>query len=228
IRDADTTDGIIKIDNALFGTYLIQEIVEPSGYAKIVSNITITVHPTVLAPVIIVQNKLPETGIVEPVTINAPSLTSVEFTVFQVTGASVGGTPIARVDDLPSAVLAPNVQQIVNTGIAPSPITFTTPAPPVYTTQNLLDTYAIPKYPTPEDNLAQNNVLAMPPIVIPQLGSENKFLMTPVIEKTTSGMTVLLDQTVPVASGAAKIKQVEMNFSDTGEASNVAFSFGIS
>ena len=221
--DTNSTSGVIRLANVEFGTYLIQETTVPSGYTRIVQNVTVSVHATQVSPTISIGNKLAGTLVTQPITIPAPDLNVTAFNAYLATGAKVGGILVDDVNDLPPALLTGTFDQTT----APAAITFNTTAAATSTTQQIVSTFNIPRYPSPEDALAMNNIYVAPPVVINQTGSANKFLVTPVVEKTVSGMTLLVNQAVPVASGNATVRQVEMKFSSTGVATGVAFSFGI-
>jgi hypothetical protein len=51
--------------------------------------------------------------------------------------------------------------------------------------------------------------------------------MTPILAETISGMTLLFDQLISTESGKGQLKTIEMTFSDSGQASDVAFSVTI-
>src|SRR5581483_4116581 len=68
-------------------------------------------------------------------------------------------------------------------------------------------------------------IYSVPAFVIPQEGSSNNFVTTPIIEKVSQNMTLLIDHSTTVQSRIARVEQVSMQFNGTGN--NVGFSFGI-
>ncbi|HEY7532738.1 MAG TPA: 6-bladed beta-propeller, partial [Nitrospiraceae bacterium] len=223
VFDRDSIDGIIALQNVEFGTYTIEETVTPDGFVRIVQNVVVSVHSTQQDPTVTVENKVEDEPVEEPITIPSPDLTSVEFNNFVLKGAVVGEDPVTTVNDLPPALLvAPD-----DLSVLPDEISFTTEAPSDSTTQELIDLFTIPTYTSPEQDLAAGNVYVVPPIVIGHDDSDEKFLMTPLLSDTVSGMTLLFDDLVSTSSGTGQIKTVEMTFSDDGVAQNVAFSVSI-
>lgn len=223
-NDLDPADGVIQLDQVEFGTFSIEETQVPTGYVRIVQNVTVSVHSTQPSPVVTIGNKLADTPVTEVIEIPQPDLNSTAFNTFTTNNATVGGVLVDDVHDLPPALLVSTLDQVAT---FPAVTTFATAISATATTQQIISTFNIPTYPVPEQGLLQNNLYVVPPVLVKQEESANNFLLTPVLEKTASGMTLIIDQTTPVASGNATVKQVEIKFSDLGTANDVAFSFGI-
>ncbi len=222
-NDSDPTDGIIALQNVEFGTYTIEETVTPEGFVRIVQNVVVSVHSTQQDPTVTVENKVEDEPVEDAIVIPSPDLTSVEFNNFVLKGAVVGADPVTTVNDLPPALLvSPG-----DLSLFPEEISFLDEAPSDSTTQELINLFTIPTYTSPEQNLATGNVYIVPPIVIGHDDSDEKFLMTPLLSGTVSGMTLLFDDLVSTSSGTGQVKTVEMTFSDDGVAENVAFSISI-
>ncbi|MEM2139824.1 PKD domain-containing protein [Nitrososphaera sp.] len=221
-EDSNAINGIILLNNVEFGTFAIEETQVPAGFARVVEEITASVHATQQSPVVIFEN-IPTGQVVEQtLEIPAPDLTSVEFNNFVLRGAAVNNTPVQTVNDLPQGLL------VLPAEVTTLPtISFAAEAPANSSIQDLKSAYTIPIYGSPEQNLVTNKVYIIPPIVIGQQGSDNKFVMTPVLEKTLPGMTVLFDSLTPTATGSGQLKNVEMTFTSAGSVDNAAFSVGV-
>ncbi len=222
VQDADPANGVILLNNVEFGTFTIEETQVPSGFVRIVRTLTATVHSTQTSPIATFENIAVAQPVQQQIPIPPPDLTSTQFNNFVLKGASVNNVAVQTVNDLPQGLLVPPTQ------LATLPaVSFTETAPPNSTLQNLLSGFTIPTYGTPEPDLAAGNVYIIPPLVINQQDSTNKFVVTPVLEKTQPGMTLLVENLTPTASGSAQLKNVEMTFTNEGSVNNAAFSFSI-
>jgi hypothetical protein len=228
--DFDPSSGIIVLRNVKFSPYLINETSSP-GFGAVLLKTRITLHETNPNPIVTIENRqlnLPFTG---SAIVTAPYLNDSSLRTFISNGATVGRTPISKVDQLPSGLLVGSEKQTINSTINASlslkPITFKTSVPATTSASQIYKLFKIPTYPAPVKDIASHVIYVSPAFVIEQQGSgNNTFTLTPIIAKIFPGMTVMLNHNSSVGSGLAKVENVKMKFAES--ANNIGFSFGIS
>lgn len=108
----------------------------------------------------------------------------------------------------------------------PKEILFGTSAPVTSTASQLFKSYAIPNYPAPTQEIAVESVYIPPIFFIKQENSNNNFILTPIMGKIFSNMSVLINEAFSTESNITSVERVEMKFAK--QATNVGFSFGTS
>jgi len=108
----------------------------------------------------------------------------------------------------------------------PKEIVFNTSAPVTSTALQLFKSYAIPNYPAPIQEIAVESLYIPPIFFIKQEYSNNNFILTPVIGKIFSNMSILINEAFSTESNTTSVERLEMKFAK--QATNVGFSFGTS
>lgn len=229
--DSDLTNGVIVLKNVKFSPYLINET-SSAGFGPVLLKTRITVHKTAPNPVVMIENRqlnMPFKGVAK---VTAPFLNDSSLHTFVANGASLGGgaIPIMKVDQLPSGFIIstekhPPSSVLANT--TTNAITFKTRIPSTATASQIYNSFKIPTYPAPVKDIAARVTYISPAFVINQQGSgNNSFILTPIIAKIFPDMSLLLNHSSQVASGLARIEDVNMKFAQN--ANDVGFVFGIS
>jgi hypothetical protein len=229
VHDNNNT-GIILLKNVRFSSYLINETKNPIGFGPILLKARITVHQTNPHPIVTIENRDLRIPFAGPAKVTAPYLNDTSLHTFVSKGATIGGIPIERVDQLPPGLIVTSEQQLITTKkilpLPSKPIAFTAPAPVTSPVLQILKSFNIPTYPAPVKDIASHLIYVTPAFKIKQQGSNNNFTLTPIIAKIFPDMALLMNQSSGVASGLASVEQIKLRFAEQG--SNVGFGFGIS
>jgi hypothetical protein len=184
----------------------------------------ITVHKTNPNPIVTIENRqlnLPFTG---SAIVTAPYLNDSSLRTFISNGAAIaGGTPLSRVDQLPSGLLVSSEKQTIrsnntNASSLPlKPITFKTSIPATASASQIYKMLKIPTYPAPLKDIAPHVTYISPAFVVKQQGvGNNTITLTPIIAKVFPDMTLSLNHNSSVASGLARVESVKMKFAQGG------------
>lgn len=183
----------------------------------------VTVHETNPNAIITIENKdtnLPFKGKGKVSTeLNAEALKT-----FISKGALVNGKKISKVNEMPEGFIQ-SIEEL-KTLSQPKEILFGTSAPVTSTASQLFKSYAIPNYPAPTQEIAVESVYIPPIFFIKQENSNNNFILTPIIGKIFSNMSLLINEPFSTETNTTSVKKLEMKFAK--QATNVGFSFGTS
>jgi hypothetical protein len=228
--DSDSRNGIILLKNVRFSSYLINETKNPLHFGPILLKARITVHQTNPHPIVLIENRDLRIPFVGPARVTAPYLNDSSLHTFFSKGATIGGVPINRVDQLPPALIVTSEKQIITSKkILPppsKPITFTAGVPVTSPVSQIFKSFQMPTYPAPVKDIASHLIYVTPAFKIRQQGSNNNFTLTPIIARIFPGMSLLMNQSSAVASGLASVEEIKLRFAEQG--SNVGFGFGVS
>jgi hypothetical protein len=111
--DSDSRNGIILLKNVRFSSYLINETKNPLHFGPILLKARITVHQTNPHPIVLIENRDLRIPFVGPARVTAPYLNDSSLHTFFSKGATIGGVPINRVDQLPPALIVTSEKQII-------------------------------------------------------------------------------------------------------------------
>ncbi len=221
--DFNSSNGFIFLKNVKFASYIINETKGPENFVSLLIKNRVTVHETNPNAIITIENKdikLPFKGKANVSTeLNAESLKT-----FISKGALVNGKKITKVNEMPEGFIQPNEE--LKTLSQPKDILFETSAPVTSTASQLFKSYAIPNYPAPTPNIAVESIYIPPLFFIKQENSKYNFILTPVIGKIFSNMSLLIKEPFTTESNTTSVEKLEMKFAK--QATNVGFSFGIS
>jgi hypothetical protein len=245
------TDGIIVVDNVenAFTTYRVTETTVPTNYSKIWGDVTVTVVQALACdscdPVssITVDNLRSDVSITDVdtnISVPAPYLDQAQFDLYSnnvIVGRfqgvqgdvepTIGPIQSPSSSSLPAAQIATSttIDDLLAITIFES-LNFVQTASPSLTGSEIFESFIIPKYPAPVEDIAGNVTYAVPAAVIPYEGSKNNFVLSPVIEKVFPGEQLLIIQPSVVETEVARVQRINMTFNILAE--NVGFSFGIS
>ncbi len=221
--DFNSSNGIIFLKNVKFASYIINETRGPENFVPLLIKNRVTVHETNPNAIITIENKdtnLPFKGKGNVSTeLNAEALKT-----FISKDALVNGKKISRVNEMPQGFIQ-SIEEL-KTLSQPKEILFGTSAPVTSTALQLFKSYAIPNYPAPTQEIAVESVYIPPIFFIKQENSNNNFILTPIIGKIFSNMSVLINKAFSTESNITSVERVEMKFAK--QATNVGFSFGTS
>ena len=221
--DFNSSNGIIFLKNVKFASYIINETKGPENFVPLLIKNRVTVHETNPNAIITIENidtNLPFKGKGKVSTeLNAEALKT-----FISKGALVNGKKISKVNEMPEGFIQSSEE--LKTLSQPKEILFGTSAPVTSTASQLFKSYAIPNYPAPTQEIAVESVYIPPIFFIKQENSNNKFLLTPIIGKIFSNMSLLINEPFSTETNTTSVKKLEMKFAK--QATNVGFSFGTS
>ncbi len=221
--DFNSSNGIIFLKNIKYASYIINETKGPENFVPLLIKNRVTVHETNPNAIITIENKdtnLPFKGKGNVSTeLNAEALKT-----FISKDALVNGKKISRVNEMPQGFIQ-SIEEL-KTLSQPKEILFGTSAPVTSTALQLFKSYAIPNYPAPTQEIAVESVYIPPIFFIKQENSNNNFILTPIIGKIFSNMSVLINKAFSTESNITSVERVEMKFAK--QATNVGFSFGTS
>lgn len=221
--DFNSSNGIIFLKNVKFASYIINETKGPENFVPLLIKNRVTVHETNPNAIITIENKdtnLPFKGKGNVSTeLNAEALKT-----FISKDALVNGKKISKVNEMPQGFIQ-SIEEL-KTLSQPKEILFGTSAPVTSTASQLFKSYAIPNYPAPTQEIAVESVYIPPIFFIKQEDSNNNFILTPIIGKIFSNMSVLINKAFSTESNITSVERVEMKFAK--QATNVGFSFGTS
>jgi hypothetical protein len=221
--DFNSSNGIIFLNNVKFASYVINETKGPENFVPLLIKNRVTVHETNPNAMITIENKdtkIPFKGKANISTeLNAEALKT-----FISKGALVNGKKIDRVNEMPEGFIqsAEDLKSLKQ----PKEIIFERSAPVTSTASQLFKSYAIPNYPAPTPEIAAESIYIPPIFFIKQDNSNNNFILTPVIGKIFSNMSVLINEAFSTESNITSVERLEMKFAK--QATNVGFSFGTS
>ena len=221
--DFNSSNGIIFLNNVKFASYVINETKGPENFVPLLIKNRVTVHETNPNAMITIENKdtkIPFKGKANVSTeLNAEALKT-----FISKGALVNGKRIDRVNEMPEGFIqsAEELKSLKQ----PKEIIFERSAPVTSTASQLFKSYAIPNYPAPTPEIAVESIYIPPIFFIKQDNSNNNFILTPVIGKIFSNMSVLINEAFSTESNITSVERLEMKFAK--QATNVGFSFGTS
>ena len=221
--DFNSSNGIIFLNNVKFASYVINETKGPENFVPLLIKNRVTVHETNPNAMITIENKdtkIPFKGKANISTeLNAEALKT-----FISKGAVVNGKKIDRVNEMPEGFIqsAEELKSLKQ----PKEIIFGKSAPVTSTASQLFKSYAIPNYPAPTREIAVESTYIPPIFFIKQDNSNNNFILTPVIGKIFSNMSVLINEPFSTESNITSVERLEMKFAK--QATNVGFSFGTS
>jgi hypothetical protein len=228
--DSDPINGIILLKNVRYSSYLINETKNPVGFGPILLKARITVHQTNPHPIVTIENRDLHIPFVGPAEVTAPYLNDTSLRTFVSKGATIGGIPIERVDQLPPGLIVTSEQQLITTKkilpVPSKPIIFTAPAPVTSPVLQIFKSFKIPTYPAPVKDIASHLIYVTPAFKIKQQGSNNNFTLTPIIAKIFPDMALFMNQNSGVSSGLASVEEIKLRFAEQG--SNFGFGLGIS
>lgn len=221
--DFNSSNGIILLNNVKFASYIINETRGPENFVSLLIKNRVTVHETNPNAIITIENKdtnLPFKGKANISTeLNAESLKT-----FISKGALVNGKKISKVNEMPEGFIQ-SIEEL-NTSSPPKDILFETSAPVTSTASQLFKSYSIPNYPAPTQKIAVESIYTPPLFFIKQENSNNNFILTPIIGKIFSNMSLLINKPFSTESNTTSVEKLEMTFAK--QATNVGFSFGTS
>ncbi|MGI9010591.1 MAG: SpaA isopeptide-forming pilin-related protein [Nitrososphaeraceae archaeon] len=221
--DFNSSNGIIFLKNVKFASYIINETRGPENFVPLLIKNRVTVHETNPNAIITIENKdtnLPFKGKGKVSTeLNAEALKT-----FISKGALVNGKKISKVNEMPEGFIQ-SIEEL-KTLSQPKEILFGTSAPVTSTASQLFKSYAIPNYPAPTQEIAVESVYIPPIFFIKQENSNNNFILTPIIGKIFSNMSLLINEPFSTETNTTSVKKLEMKFAK--QATNVGFSFGTS
>ena len=221
--DFDSSNGIIFLNNIKFASYVINETKGPENFVPLLIKNRVTIHETNPDAIITIENKntkIPFKGKANISTeLNAEALKT-----FISKGAIVNGKKINKVNEMPEGFIQ-SVEELKSLN-QPKEIVFETSAPVTSTASQLFKSYAIPNYPAPTPEIAVESIYTPPIFFIKQENSNNNFILTPIIGKIFSNMSVLINESFSTESNTTIVEMLEMKFAK--QATNVGFSFGTS
>ena len=221
--DFNSSNGIIFLNNVKFASYVINETKGPENFVPLLIKNRVTVHETNPNAMITIENKdtkIPFKGKANISTeLNAEALKT-----FISKGALVNGKKIDRVNEMPEGFI--QFTKELKSLNQPKEIIFGRFAPVTSTASQLFKSYAIPNYPAPTPEIAVESIYIPPIFFIKQDNSNNNFILTPVIGKIFSNMSVLINEAFSTESNITSVERLEMKFAK--QATNVGFSFGTS
>ena len=221
--DFNSSNGIIFLNNVKFASYVINETKGPENFVPLLIKNRVTVHETNPNAIITIENKdttIPFKGKANISTeLNAEALQT-----FISKGALMNGKKINKVNEMPEGFIQ-SVEELKSLN-QPKQIVFNTSAPVTSTASQLFKSYAIPNYPAPTQEIAVESIYIPPIFFIKQDNSNNNFILTPVIGKIFSNMSVLINEAFSTESNTTSVERLEMKFAK--QATNVGFSFGTS
>ena len=221
--DFNSSNGIIFLNNVKFASYVINETKGPENFVPLLIKNRVTVHETNPNAMITIENKdtkIPFKGKANISTeLNAEALKT-----FISKGALVNGKKIDRVNEMPEGFI--QFTKELKSLNQPKEIIFGRSAPVTSTASQLFKSYAIPNYPAPTPEIAVESIYIPPIFFIKQDNSNNNFILTPVIGKIFSNMSVLINEAFSTESNITSVERLEMKFAK--QATNVGFSFGTS
>ena len=221
--DFNSSNGIIFLNNVKFASYVINETKGPENFVPLLIKNRVTVHETNPNAMITIENKdtkIPFKGKANISTeLNAEALKT-----FISKGALVNGKKIDRVNEMPEGFIQ-STKELKSLN-QPKEIIFGRSAPVTSTASQLFKSYAIPNYPAPTPEIAVESIYIPPIFFIKQDNSNNNFILTPVIGKIFSNMSVLINEAFSTESNITSVERLEMKFAK--QATNVGFSFGTS
>ena len=221
--DFNSSNGVIFLNNVKFASYVINETKGPENFVPLLIKNRVTVHETNPNAMITIENKdtkIPFKGKANISTeLNAEALKT-----FISKGALVNGKKIDRVNEMPEGFIQ-STKELKSLN-QPKEIIFGRSAPVTSTASQLFKSYAIPNYPAPTPEIAVESIYIPPIFFIKQDNSNNNFILTPVIGKIFSNMSVLINEAFSTESNITSVERLEMKFAK--QATNVGFSFGTS
>jgi hypothetical protein len=221
--DFNSSNGIIFLNNVKFASYVINETKGQENFVPLLIKNRVTVHETNPNAMITIENKdtkIPFKGKANISTeLNAEALKT-----FISKGALVNGKKIDRVNEMPEGFIQ-SAKELKSLN-QPNDIIFGRSAPVTSTASQLFKSYAIPNYPAPTPEIAVESIYIPPIFFIKQDNSNNNFILTPVIGKIFSNMSVLINEAFSTESNITSVERLEMKFAK--QATNVGFSFGTS
>ncbi len=221
--DFNSSNGIIFLNNVKFASYVINETKGPENFVPLLIKNRVTVHETNPNAIISIENKdtkIPFKGKANISTeLNAEALKT-----FISKGALLNGKKINKVNELPEGFIQ-SIDEL-KTLSQPKEILFESPAPVTSTASQLFKSYAIPNYPAPTPEIAAESIYVPPLFFIKQDNSKYNFILTPVIGKIFSNMSLLIKEPFTTESNISSVEKLEMKFAK--QATNVGFRFGIS
>ena len=221
--DFNSSNGVIFLNNVKFASYVINETKGPENFVPLLIKNRVTVHETNPNAMITIENKdtkIPFKGKANISTeLNAEALKT-----FISKGALVNGKKIDRVNEMPEGFI--QFTKELKSLNQPKEIIFGRSAPVTSTASQLFKSYAIPNYPAPTPEIAVESIYIPPIFFIKQDNSNNNFILTPVIGKIFSNMSVLINEAFSTESNITSVERLEMKFAK--QATNVGFSFGTS
>lgn len=231
--------GTLVLFNVEFASYNVNEL-PPENYVVLYENLIITVHDTNRRASGAFRN-IPDSASLDdvpPVLVPPPNLNEDQFALYEgsatrgifsgVKGTELGNrSPISTVgpNAIPDARLA-SQERVGEITFAIESVVFNITAPASSTGQELFESFLVPTYPNPTESVAPSSVYVVPAFVIPYEGTNNNFVLTPVIGKVFPGMGLSLKQASFVETNVAKVERINMTFNRAG--TDVGFSFGIS
>ncbi|HSE99258.1 MAG TPA: SpaA isopeptide-forming pilin-related protein [Nitrososphaeraceae archaeon] len=221
--DFNSSNGIIFLDNVKFASYVINETKGPENFVPLLIKNRVTVHETNPNAILTIENKdtkIPFKGKANVST----ELNDEALKTFISKGALVNGKKINKVNEMPEGFIQ-SVEEF-RTLSQPKEIVFESPAPVTSTASQLFKSYAIPNYPAPTPEIAVESIYIPPLFFIKQENSNNNFILTPIIGKIFSHMSLLINEAFSTESNTATVERVEMKFAK--QATNVGFNFGTS
>jgi len=221
--DFESSNGIIFLNNVKFASYVINETSVPQNFVPLLIKNRVTVHETNPDAIITIENKdtnLPFKGKANVST----ELNDEALKIFISKGASINGEKISKVNQLPEGYIQ-SIEEMKNLS-QPQQIFFQSSAPVTSTASQLFKSYSIPNYPAPTPEIAADTIYVPPLFFIKQENSKYNFILTPVIGKIFSNMSVLIKEPFATESNTSSVEKLEMKFAE--KATNVGFRFGIS
>jgi len=243
-----SVDGAIVIDNAEnnFTTYIISETTVPNGYSRLYGDSLVTVvqanacefcFSTALLAIQNLNSSVSITDVESNISVPPPYLNRTQFTLYEnkvivgiFSGVQGGIFPTFGTILGPANTGMPAAQIVtaatLDTLLPTESLNLETATSNALTGEQIIDEFDIPTYPGPAQSIAADVIYSVPAVVIPYEGSENNFVLTPVIDKVYPGLTLLLNQSSFVESQLARVREINMTFNVEG--TYIGFSFGIS
>ena len=221
--DFNSSNGIIFLNNVKFASYVINETKEPENFVPLLIKNRVTVHETNPNAMITIENKDTKIPFKGKANIST-ELNGEALKTFISKGALVNGKKIDRVNEMPEGFIQ-SAKELKSLN-QPKEIIFGRSAPVNSTASQLFKSYAIPNYPAPTPEIAVESIYIPPIFFIKQDNSNNNFILTPIIGKIFSNMSVLINEAFSTESNITSIERLEMKFAK--QATNVGFSFGTS
>jgi hypothetical protein len=225
--DSDPSSGTFLLNNVSFGSYIINETKPPEGFGPILLKTRIAVHQTNPNPVVMIENRdvgvpFEGTAIVTP-----PSLNDSSFETFVRKGATIGASSFQDVDALPPGFIATTETELRQESKDLEPVIFREPSPVTVSASEMFDSFKIPTYPAPVQNVSSKITYLSPVFIVPQENEKDgSFLLTPIIAKAFPGMSLLVEPNPSLIREVVQVENIKMQFAN--ESSNIGFRFGIS
>jgi hypothetical protein len=221
--DFNSSNGIIFLNNVKFASYVINETKGPENFVPLLIKNRVTVHETNPNAIITIENKDTKMPFKGKATIST-ELNAEALKTFISKGALINGKKINKVNEMPQGFIQ-SMEELKSLN-QPKEIVFNTSAPVTSTALQLFKSYAIPNYPAPIQEIAVESLYIPPIFFIKQEYSNNNFILTPVIGKIFSNMSILINEAFSTESNTTSVERLEMKFAK--QATNVGFSFGTS